>query len=141
VVERTYPKPGQYSEILTVTDAEGRSDVDFQVVQVLDPQDPRTLPPSIQAAYTPTFGIRAGDPVRFKVRSFRTPTGGERWDFGDGTPPVDVRSDGNKVTLAPDGFAEAVHRFANPGRYLVRVEHAGAKGYPATAHLKVIVDP
>ena len=104
-------------------------------------RSPKTLPPSIQAAYTPTFGIRAGDPVRFKVRSFRTPKGGERWDFGDGTPPVDVASDGNKVMLAPDGFAETTHRFAKAGRYVVRVDHQGAKGHPATAHLVVVVAP
>ena len=41
-----------------------------------------SLPPSIQAAYAPTFGIRAGDPVTFKTRTFRTTHGSEIWDFG-----------------------------------------------------------
>lgn len=132
-VERIYPRPGHFSEILKVTDAAGNVDVDFQVVQVLERDRP--LPPSIQANYAPTFGINAGDPVTFKVRTFRTQEGEERWDFGDGTPPVTVKSDGNVKPLAPDGFAETVHRFARPGRYLVQVKRLNA-----TAHLTVKVE-
>ncbi len=138
-VERAYDRPGMYSEVLRVTDAEGRSDYDFAVVQVLDRSNPRPLPPSIQAVYAPTFGIKPGDPVTFKVRTFRTTEGSESWDFGDGSPPVAAKSDGNVKALAPDGFAVTVHRYAKPGRYLVRVERADAAGRRATAHLQVRV--
>lgn len=47
---RTYDKPGCYSEILKVIDTRGRVDYDFAVVQVLDPEHPERLPPSIHAA-------------------------------------------------------------------------------------------
>jgi hypothetical protein len=140
IVERTYPKPGHYSEVLKITDADGNVDYDFQVVQVLDRANPKALPPSIQAVYSPTFGIKAGDPVTFKVRTFRTQEGEERWDFGDGTPPVTVKSDGNVKPLAPDGFAETAHRFSRPGQYIVRVERSNAAGAKAIAHLHVRVE-
>jgi murein DD-endopeptidase MepM/ murein hydrolase activator NlpD len=136
-VERTYPRPGSYSEILKVTDARGRVGYDFAVVQVLDPDPDAPLPPTIQAAYAPTLGIRARDPVTFKVRTFRTTEGQESWDFGDGRPPVVVRSDGNAVPLARDGFAVTVHRFAEPGDYIVRVERANRRGFRAIGHLFV----
>lgn len=138
-VERLYERPGSYSEILKVTDVDGRVDYDFAVVQVLDRNRPKVLPPTIHATYWPTFGIRPGDPVTFKVRTFRTREGEERWDFGDGHPPVTVRSDGNAVPLAPDGYAETVHRFEKPGLHVVRVERANAEGMKAVAHLAVRV--
>lgn len=65
--------------------------------------------------------------------------GEERWDFGDGSPPVTVRSDGKAVPLAPGGYAETVHRFEKPGLYVVRVERANAEGMKAVAHLAVRV--
>ncbi len=140
-VKRRYDKSGHYSEVLKVTDAAGHVGYDFAVVQVLDPEKPEQVPPTIQAAYSPTWGIKAGDPVTFQVRTFRTTDGSERWDFGDGTPPVEVRSDGNVVALAKDGFAVTSHTFAQPGDYLVRVERTNARGEPATAHLHVVVEP
>jgi hypothetical protein len=111
---------------------------DFQVVQVIDREQPEPPPPTVHAVYTPTFGIRAGDPVTFKVRTFRT-GGGETWDFGDGSPPVDVKSDGNAQVHAKDGYAVTTHKFAKPGSYLVRVEHTGARGAQAMARLHVLV--
>jgi murein DD-endopeptidase MepM/ murein hydrolase activator NlpD len=139
-VERAYTKPGHYSEVLKITDADGNVDYDFQVVQVVDKANPKALPPSIQANYAPTFGIKAGDPVTFKVRTFRTQEGEEVWSFGDGTPPVTVKSDGNVKPLAPDGFAEHVHRFSRPGQFLVKVERSNSAGMKATAHLHVRVE-
>lgn len=138
-VERRYDQAGTYSEILKVTDSAGNVDYDFQVVQVIDRQQPEPLPPTIHAAYAPTFGIRPGQPVTFKVRTFRT-GGGETWDFGDGSPPVAVKSDGNAQVHAKDGYAVTVHRFERPGHYLVRVEHTGARGAKATARLHVLVE-
>ena len=136
-----YACPGTYSEILKVTDATGASAYDFAVVQVLDRAHPDQLPPSIQAAYAPSLGIKAGDPVTFKVRTFRTAHGEESWNFGDGTAPVIVKSDGCVKALAKDGFAVTEHRFAKPGDYIVRVERANERGEKAVAHLWVQVGP
>lgn len=138
-VRRTYEKPGVYSEVLKVTDAAGRIDYDFAVVNVVDPKTPKQVPPSIHAAYSPTFGIRPGDPVLFVVRTFRTTDGRETWDFGDGSPKVVVQSDGNVVPLAKDGYARTVHRFTKAGHYVVRVERTNARGETAVGHLQVRV--
>ncbi len=140
-VERTYAKSGTYSEILKITDRTGAVSCDFAVVQILDPAQTNRLPPTIHAACQPTAGLRAGDEVTFKVRAFRTTHGQEVWDFGDGTPPVTVRSDGNVNTHARDGYAVTRHRFARPGHYLVRVERANERGEKAVAHLQVEVLP
>jgi murein DD-endopeptidase MepM/ murein hydrolase activator NlpD len=138
-VERTYEQPGSYSEVLKVTDPEGAVDYDFAVVQVLDPKAPDKPPPTIHASYAPTLGIRAGDPITFKVRTFRADAGNETWNFGDGSEPVVVHSDGNAQPHAPDGYAETMHRFAKPGHYIVRVEGTGRDGMKATGHLQVRV--
>ena len=139
-LERAYARPGVYSEILQVTDREGRVDYDFAIVNVVDREHLDQLPPSIHAAYAPTEGIRPGDSIKFLVRTFRTSDGEETWDFGDGTPPVVVHSDGNVVQLAKDGYAPTVHRFSKPGIYLVRVERTDRRGFTATARLKVVVN-
>ena len=138
-VERTYKRPGSYSEILKVTDARGRIDYDFAVVQVIDKDQKERFPPTIHASYAPTFDIHAGDPVTFKVRTFRADVGDETWDFGDGSEPVKVRSDGNARPHDRNGYAETVHRFAKAGHYLVRVDGTGHGGLQATAHLQVRV--
>jgi murein DD-endopeptidase MepM/ murein hydrolase activator NlpD len=137
--ERTYAKPGTYSEVLKVTGADGAIGYDFAVVQVLDASQPTQVPPSIQAAYAPSLNVKAGDVVTFKVRTFRTTHGEETWDFGDGTAPVKVKSDGNVKSLAKDGFAVTEHRFAKAGDYLVRVERSNERGEKAIAHLSVQV--
>jgi murein DD-endopeptidase MepM/ murein hydrolase activator NlpD len=138
-VERTYERPGMYSEILKVTDADGRVDYDFGIVQVIDRANPKPLPPTIHPNYAPTLGLKPGDPVTFKVRTFRTQEGEERWSFGDGTPEVVVKSDGNAKPLAPDGYAQTVHRFERPGLYVVRVERSNGAGVKAVGHLRVRV--
>jgi hypothetical protein len=111
------------------------------VVQVLASPDAKELPPSIHAVFHPTANIRAGDPVTFKVRSFRAGRGEESWDFGDGTPLVKVRSDGNAQTHAKDGYAVTEHRYAMPGHYIVRAERSNGRGEKAIAHLHVEVGP
>jgi murein DD-endopeptidase MepM/ murein hydrolase activator NlpD len=137
-----YSRSGMYSEILKVTDAEGRVDYDFAVVQVIDRQHPEQLPPSIHAAYWPTFGLRAGAEVTFKVRTFRIAAhqGRERWDFGDGSPAVEVQSDGNAVPSAKNGYAVTTHRYAKAGHYLVSVTRRNDRGQSATARLHVEVE-
>src|SRR6185295_1514379 len=99
-------------------------------------------PPTIHAAYAPTFDIQPGEAVTFKVRTFRTAEGAggnETWDFGDGTDRVTVRSGGSAKEHDPEGYAAAVHRFKQPGHYLVRVEGRGADGMTAVGHLQVRV--
>jgi hypothetical protein len=73
------------------------------------------------------------------VRTFRTTDGQETGDFGDGSPKVVVRSDGNVVKLAKDGYARTAHAFTNAGHYLVRVERTDRRGDTAVAHLQVRV--
>ena len=121
-VDRIYDRPGEYSEILKTTDDRGHVAYDFAIVQVLDPRSPDPLPHGIHAAYAPTQNLHPGDLITFKVRTFDTTDGSETWDFGDGSPTVEVHSDGNVKELAPDGYAVTTHRFARPGDYLPRVE-------------------
>ncbi len=137
-VERTYAAPGAYSEVLKVTDAAGQVSYDFAIVQVIG-SDEKNLPPTIHPTFWPTTGIRPGDAVTFKVRTFRT-IGGETWDFGDGSPKVRVKSDGNAKSLAKDGYAITEHLFARAGDYLVQVEHANERGEKAVGHLWVRVE-
>jgi hypothetical protein len=140
VAARSYPRTGTYSEILKITTDGGDEAYDFAVVQVLDPAQKR-LPPAIHAAYYPTRTIRAGEPVIFKVRTFCTTQGEETWDFGDGTPPVKVKSDGNAQVHAKDGYARTEHVYAKAGCYIARVERANDLGEMAIAHLCVEVGP
>ncbi len=137
--ERSYERPGEYSEILKVTDSRGNVAYDFAVVLVFDRKEPRQLA-TIHAVYAPTSGIRPGDPVTFKVRTFGT-EGGEVWDFGDGTASVSVRSDGNARKHAENGYASTVHRFAKSGDYIITARYVDKAGISATAHLHVRVVP
>jgi hypothetical protein len=138
-IERRYDTPGCYSEILKVTDDKGAVSHDFAIVQVAGDEG-NPLPPSIHATYSPTTNLKPNQPINFLVRTFRTTHGGESWDFGDGSAPVTVKSDGNVKQLAKDGYARTTHRYAKPGRYLVRVERANERGEKATARLEVVID-
>jgi murein DD-endopeptidase MepM/ murein hydrolase activator NlpD len=136
---RVYSHAGEFSEVLKITDAQGRVDYDFTLVQVVDLDKPQDLPPAIHAVYYPTFGIQLGEPVTFKVRTFGTTDGNELWDFGDGSDRAETRSDGNVERHAKDGYAVIQHRFQTPGHYLVHVERSNSRGEKATAHLHVRV--
>jgi len=142
-VQRRYDRPGTYSEILKISDDRGRIDYDFSVVQVVDRKTPNQQAPSLHAAYSPTFNIKAGDEVTFKVRSFRVDRdeGHEEWDFGDGSPPVKVQSDGNASAHAKDGYAVATHRYRQSGHYLVTVQRTNRRGETGFDHLHVLVGP
>jgi murein DD-endopeptidase MepM/ murein hydrolase activator NlpD len=140
-VESSFDQPGQFSEILMVSDGLGNVAYDFAVVEVIDRSQPEPVPPAIHAAYSPTLNLHAADAITFKVRTFDTTDGQETWDFGDGTPAVVTHSDGNVKALAPDGYASTVHGFKTPGDYLVRVERSDRKGRKATARLHVHIDP
>jgi len=131
-----------YSEILRVTDPAGSSDWDFAVVQVCDPDHPGVRPPTIHAAYYPTRDLGPGRPVTFAARSFRVdPNEGiERWDFGDGSDPIETQSDGNADVHAPDGYAFTEHTYDRPGEYLVTVQRTNRRGETATARLHLHVE-
>jgi murein DD-endopeptidase MepM/ murein hydrolase activator NlpD len=137
-VKRRYDTPGEYSEILRVTDAAGNVEVDFAIVQVV----PRSgdVPLALHLNHNPTLGITPGDPVTFTVRAFGTTHGRETIDFGDGTEPVHLESDGNVNALAPHGYAVTTHRFAKPGRYIVTARRTDARGMNATARVYVVVE-
>jgi murein DD-endopeptidase MepM/ murein hydrolase activator NlpD len=142
-VDRVYNTPGAYSETLKVTDAQGRAGYDFAVVHAVDPARPDVLPPVVHAAYYPTTGLKPGQPVTFKARTFRVGRDGgeETWDFGDGTPAVTTRSDGNADKYSPEGYAVTTHAYARPGDYLVRVERTDRRnGLKGISRLYVRVD-
>ena len=138
-VTRTYMTPGFYSEILKVTDKAGNVDYDFAEVHVVDPDTPDQYAPTIHAVYWPTFDNRVNHPITFKVRSFRRPHGEEVWNFGDGSPLVRVKSDGNVDPQAKDGYAVTKHTYRQPGHYLVHVQRKTKSGQTATARLHVRV--
>ena len=140
VRKRIYEKPGEYSEILKVTDSKGNIDYDFAVVQVCDRQNPEKKFPTIQPAYHPTLNIKPGDPVTFLVRTFNSNVSNEVWNFGDGSPQVTVKSETVSLKDNTKGkFAETVHSFSKSGHYIVSVERSNEYGYNAIAHLHVTV--
>jgi len=140
VQKKSYPIPGQYSEILKVMDSEGNVDYDFTDVQVYDRAHPERPVPTIQPAFYPTLNIKADDPVTFYVRTFNTGPGEEVWDFGDGSPAVAVKSEPVDRQKYTEGkFAETVHAYKNPGHYVVRVERVDDLGIKAIAHMDVRV--
>lgn len=139
-VERTYARPGRFSEVVQVTDRDGNVDYDFAVVQVLDPERPEQYVPSMHAAYAPSLEIRAHQQVTFKVRTFRIDGGEEVWDFGDGSPPVTTRSDGGAEKHNPAGYAITRHRYQRPGDYIVKVKRVSDDGVPVFDHLHVRVE-
>lgn len=138
-VTRAYRRPGVFSEVLKVTDEAGNIDYDFAEVHVLDPERPDHYVPGIHAAYWPTFDNKVDKPITFKVRSFRNQEGHEVWDFGDGTPPVTVTSDGNVDQQAADGYAITHHTYQQPGNYIVSVQRSRNDGVTATTRLHVHV--
>jgi murein DD-endopeptidase MepM/ murein hydrolase activator NlpD len=138
--ERVYERAGEYSEIVKVTDSAGNFAYDFAIVYVIDRKHPERVPPAIHANYYPTFGLMAGDEVTFKVRSFGTQYGQEVWDFGDGSAPVKVQSDGNANQHNPAGYATTQHRYEKAGDYIVTVRRSDENGCEAIGHLHVRVD-
>lgn len=139
-VKRTYAQPGDYSEIVKITDAAGRVDYDFTMVQVLDPATPDKYMPGIHIAHEPSLGIRPGDAITFTVRAFGFGGGEEVWDFGDGSSEVRTQSGKNTDPHAPDGYTLIEHAYAKPGRYLVHVYRKATDGKIGHSHLHVVVE-
>ena len=143
LVVRTYAKPGYYTEILKITDNAGRSACDLAVVQVFDKAKPLPVPPTIHPACWPTEGLKVGDEITFKVRTFgvKPDEGRERWDFGDNSKPAYTQSDGNKAKLAKNGYAATKHSYTKPGRYIVTVTRTNNRAQKATGRLLLTVAP
>ncbi len=140
VQKRSYKIPGEYSEILKVTDSKGNVDYDFTVVQVRDRNNLEKSIPVLQAAFHPTLNIKPGDPVTFLVRTFNTEAGHETWNFGDGSKNITVKSaTPDKRDPVKGRFAETIHSFSKAGDYIVTVERSNESGYKATGHLHVVV--
>ena len=138
--KRKYAQAGQYSEILKVTDASGHVAYDFAIVQVIGRGQKPLVPPGIHAAYYPTMHITPKQTITFKGRTFRTTHGQEEWDFGDGTPLVQTKSDGNVRPHAKDGYAVTTHSFERAGDYIVTVHRTDEHGMTGTTRLWVHVD-
>ena len=142
IIRRTYSKPGEYCEMLKVTDSAGRTDYDFSIVLVNEKASasgPERIPPTIHPAYFPTTDLKPGDPITFLVRSFATTDGEETWDFGDGSAKVKVKSDGNVEAHAKDGYQRTLHSYPKAGTYIVTVDRTNARGERAVGHLKVVI--
>ncbi len=129
-VQHVYRAPGLYNEILTVTDAEGKSDIDFAITRVVPKDGTWNSIPSIHATYHPQFGIKAGDPIVFQVRARYTSEGSDVWNFGDGSENKTVQSNIDESTHARSGigYASTTHRFVKPGRYVVSVQRNTSLG-------------
>lgn len=141
VQKKLYEKPGEYSEILKVTDSNGNVDYDFTVIQVYDRDNPGKTIPVMQPAYHPTLNIKTGNSVTFLVRTFNTDFGNEVWNFGDGSPQVTVKSETvDRRNYTKGKFAETVHSFSKPGHYIVSVERSDESGLKAISHLHVFVN-
>lgn len=140
-VRHKYEKPGQYCQVLKVTDSSGNVDYDFAIVQIIDKDKPKELPPGIHLAYAPTLGLKPGQEITFKVRSFGTTAGEETIDFGDGTPPTRARSDGCVNDLAKDGYAVLKHAFAKSGQYIVTARRTNERSQEGVTRVLVVVEP
>jgi murein DD-endopeptidase MepM/ murein hydrolase activator NlpD len=141
IQKRRFDKPGEYSEILKVTDSKGNVDYDFTSFQVYDREYPEKQVPTIHATYHPSLDIKPGDPVTFLVRTYGSNVGDEVWDFGDGTEKVTVNSGVVQRKSQNEGkYAETIHSFSKPGDYIVKVERTNEFGFTARTHLHVRVD-
>lgn len=143
-VKRTYERPGTYSEVVKVTDHAGNADYDFATVKVFTgaAADGTASVVRVHATYSPTFGIKPGDPVVFRSRAFATGPGVDVHDFGDGTKKIPVPSNIDNAQHAANGYGMVVHHYQKPGQYIVRVERRDEPtGATAVQHLLVTVEP
>ena len=115
-------------------------DYDFAIVQIIDKGHPQEPPPGIHLAYAPALGLKPGQEITFKVRSFGTTAGEEAIDFGDGTPSAKAKSDGGADALAKDGYAVLKHAFAKPGQYIVTARRANERGQEGVTRVLVAVE-
>lgn len=83
----------------------------------------------------PTVSVVGAD----SMPSIDPDDGQETWDFGDGSPTVEVKSDGNAHPHAKDGYAVTTHAYKQPGHYLVSVRRTNRRGETGTDRLHVRV--
>lgn len=148
VVSRVYDTPGTYSELVKITDAQGRIDYDFMIVMVYPVAQSETNEvvahsiPGVHVAYYPTHDIYPGDPVIFQSRGrgLKEPGGVDVYDFGDGSPKVEVPSNIEMEHHAANGYGTGIHHFPEPGHYIVRVDRTDPQtGYTGSQHVIVTV--
>lgn len=128
-VTHVYDRPGDYCEILKVTDGNGRSDYDFARVKVVEYNDSNAVWPWIHASFHPSRNVSAGDEIVFKVRTSGSAEGPKGmmegrdvWDFGDGSPTEEVRSNPTPEQHDKNGYAVVTHRYRKPGDYIATVQ-------------------
>ena len=136
----SYAKPGTYFSILKITDRIGNVDYDFVRAKVYNRKNVDQQPPRLHAVYHPTFDLKPGTEITFKARSFYFTHGEELWDFGDGSPKVRTKSDGNVNPHAKDGYAVVKHTYRKPGHYIVSVRRSNQHGHPAMDYLHVYIE-
>jgi len=135
-----YPKPGTYFSTLKITDKKGRIDYDFVRAKVFNRKNIEQQPPRLHLSHHPTLNLRPGTEITFKGRSFYFTHGEELWDFGDGSPKIRTKSDGNVLQRARDGYVIVKHRYAKPGHYLVHVTRSDKNGNPAEDRLHIHIE-
>jgi tetratricopeptide (TPR) repeat protein len=121
-------KPGAYVAALWVKDNHGRQDVDFCQIKAFSKNDPEKAMPHIYMSYTPTEGIHAGQPVRFRFWMQGQAGGPITVAFDDGTPIENYKS-----------YSEFSHGFKTSGLHVVTAR-CEVDGRPVTQKVKVVVD-
>lgn len=121
VASHTYTRGGQKTVTLTVTDNDGSTGQNQQIVSVID------RPPS--ASFTAPASVGKGQPARFDASGSADPDGAittYRWDFGDGQ----TQSTTNPVTT---------HTYNQGGRKAVALTVIDDSGNSASAQHAVTV--
>ncbi len=136
----SYDKPGTYFSTLKITDAQGRVHYDFARTKIYSRKNIEKQPPRLHITYHPTFNLKPGTEITFTGRAFYHTHGNETWDFGDGSPKVTTKSDGNVKQLAKDGYAIVKHRYEKPGQYIVHVTRENELGHPSEDRLLVHIE-
>jgi len=121
-----YDRPGLYSEELIVRTDDGAEDRDFAQVRIFDPARGNRIAYG-WAYHSPVRGARPGDDVLFWNRLMGV-TGPVKIDFGDGSPPQEIK-------------AETRHAYARPGMHTVALTSRGPDDEPATIKMRVVVEP
>jgi hypothetical protein len=139
-ISKVYTSPGEYSEVVKISDSEGHVAFDFAVVIIADPDRPERKVPRIHLTHEPTQNIRVGDEIVFKVRSMNSPPVNEKIDFGDNSPVESFPSDGNIDFKNPEGYVVIKHRYTAPGEYIVTASRIDVHGQQAVARVWITVD-
>ncbi len=124
--EHTYTTPGNYTVILTVTDAAGNSDTDTMKIKVIDTDDPKA-----NAGQNDT--VNEDTPYQFNGSASTDDVGIETyaWDI-DASDGVDWASP-DHTGMMP------VHIYSDPDMYLVTLKVTDADGNWGTDTLQITV--